>query len=178
MSNAPTLATHEPITAHIPDEPTDAAVGRPDIQPPSLWRNSVKAVRKLDGYEVIVNRVDHATMMFRAYYLDQVNPKTGEMGRHAERTEWENCSEWNVAVQFTAAELDRQAARTKLADEIAKLDAAELGLVTILCDDENPAKALGKLMALRAAGMIKSAPDVAQAAIAEAKTDPKAPAKR
>jgi len=161
MSNAPTLATHEPVTAYVPPEPTDAAVGRADIPPPSLWKSSVKVVRKLDGKEAIVHRVDHTTVMFRPYYPDEQ--------RFAERTEWENCQEWNVSVTFTAAELERQAARTRLAEEIAKLDEREMGLVTILCDDADPAKALGKLMALRAAGMIKAAPEVAAAAVAETK---------
>jgi hypothetical protein len=177
--DSPSPDTHIPIKVEIPNESNDVAVGRPDMPPPSLWQRSVKVVRKLDGKEAVVHRIDWSTMMFRAYYPDEINRETGEKGRHADRTEWEHCRDWNVSVTFSPAELERQAARKMLDDEIAKMDARNLALAKVLCDDDDPNKALAKLKLLVESGLIKQMSDDAAKAIVDSKIDvPPEPAKR
>lgn len=167
---APTVETHVPITAEMPDESTELAVGRPDLRTPSLWQHSVKVTHKVTGREAVVARVDYGTNMFRAFYPNEGPVIDGKpSGRFAERTEWENCRDWRVDVTFSPRELERQQARVQLEQEIAKLDANSLAAVTVLCDDPDPAKALAKLEALRRMGIIKTSSDVAQAAVAEVK---------
>ncbi len=109
----------------------------------------------------MVARIDHATNLFRAYYPDE--------DRFDSRTEWRQCKDWQVDVTFSPAELQRQAAKTKLDQEVSRLDAAELAAVMVLVDDPDPAKALGKLEALRRMGVIKASPAAAHAAAIEAK---------
>lgn len=151
----PSIATHEPLKdTTIPDEAATLAVGREDFPVPSLWQRSVRVTHKITGEPAIVHRVDHGTMLFRPFYPNRLN-EDGEPGRFATRTEWEHCHDWNVEVTYSAAELERQATRKQLEDEIAKLDEASVALVTILCDDPDPRKAMGKLKAMLAAGMIK-----------------------
>lgn len=172
MSHQPTIETHVPITTQLPTEGTDLAVGRPDIPPPSLWQQSVKVVHKLTGRSAVVARVDWSMNMFRAYYPDQgdLDPITKmPKGRFAERTEWEHCRDWDVAVTFSPKELERQAARQRLDEEISQLDATSMAAVMVLCDDPDPAKALGKLEALRRLGVVKASPEAAKTVMTEAK---------
>lgn len=170
-ADAPTPETHVPIKVEIPNESDALAVGRPDVPPPSLWQRSVKVVRKIDGKEAVVHRVDWSTMMFRAFYPDEVNRITGEKGRHADRTEWEHCRDWNVAVTFSPAEIERQAARALLDAEIAKMDAKNLALAKVLCDDDDPNKALAKLQMLVQAGLISKMSDGAAKALVDEKIE-------
>jgi len=157
----PNAETHVPIKVHIPADTDWNGAGRPDIPPPSLWEHSVKVVRKIDGREAIVRVIDLATMQFRAYW-----PDTNESDS---RATWQHCRDFNVAVTFSPKELEKQAARNAYEAEVAKLDAKELAAVSVLVDGDDPIKALGKLEALRALGLIKARPDVAAQAIAEAK---------
>ena len=157
----PSIATHIPLTEELPTEGADLAVGREDLPTPSLWQRSVRVKHKLTGEPVVVHRVDHGTMMFRAFYPDRPGEK-GEMGRFGQRTEWEHCRDWDVEVTFAPAELERQASRRQLEEEISKLDEASMALVTVLCDDPDPRKAMAKLRALMQAGMVKGSPDAAQ----------------
>ncbi len=82
-----------------------------------------------------------------------------------------------MSVTFAPRELERQAAKRLLDAEIQKLDAADVALVAVLCDDPDPTKSLAKLEALRRIGAIKATPEVMQAALAEAKGEPKKPGK-
>lgn len=170
-ADAPTPETHVPITVVIPDEKNDVAVGRPDQPPPSLWQRSVKVVRKLDGKEAVVHRVDWSTMMFRAYYPDEINRETGEKGRHSDRTEWEHCRDWNVSVTFSPKEIERQAARKLIDEELAKMDAKNLARAQMLCDDEDPNKAFAKLQMLIEAGFVTKLSDGAAKAIVDEKIE-------
>ncbi len=106
--------------------------------------------------------------MFRAYYPNELG-KNGEPGRFAERTEWEHCHDWDVDVTFSPKELERQAAATRLAEEIALLDGPSMAAVAVLCDDPNPSKALAKLEALRRLGVVKVSAEAAEAIVEEAK---------
>jgi hypothetical protein len=163
---APTVDTHVPLTTSLPEESNTLAVGRPDIPPPSLWQHSVRVTHKVTKKQAVVVRVDWNTNQFRAFYPDEVGPN-GEMGRFAERTEWEQCRDWEVDVTFSPRELERQAARALLEEEIAKLDAKQIALAKVLCDDPDPNKALGKFQLLVSAGLIHL-PAVSDAAVAEA----------
>jgi hypothetical protein len=157
----PTTDTHVPVECHIPGEAEWDGGGRPPLEVPSLWRKGVKVVHKLSGREAAIHVIDLSTRMFRAYYLDT---KT-----HDSRVEWQHCRDWNVQVTLSPAEEKRVAARRVLEDEIAKLDPKELAAVEVLVDEPDATKALAKLHALRALGVIKAAPEVAQAAITEGK---------
>lgn len=164
----PTIETHIPKTQEIPSESNDLAVGRADAPTPSLWQRSVKVVHKVTKKPAIVHRVDWGTNMFRAFYPTEgeTDPNTGlPQGRFSERTEWEHCRDWDVEVTWSPKELERQAARKKLEEEINKLDAASIASVTVLCDDPDPAKALAKLEAMRAMGWIKGPAPVVAAAV-------------
>jgi hypothetical protein len=161
-TQAPTIDTHVPIkVTDLPNEPAELAVGRPDLPTPSLWQNSVQVTHKATGRKAIVVRVDWGTNMFRAFYPEQQ--------RFSERTEWEHCRDWDVDVTYSPRELERQAARNKLEAEIAKLDPSSFAAVQVLCDDDDPAKALAKLEALRQLGVVKASPEAAQAVITEGK---------
>lgn len=152
---APSIDTHIPVTQAI--EKQDAHLHeRPDLPVPSLWQKSVKVVHKLTKQPAIVARIEHATMQFRAYYPDQLD-ETGNPGRFASRTEWEQCANWDVEVTYSPKELDRQVARKRLTDELAAMDADSLAAVSVLCDDMDPEKALAKLEALRRLGVVKPA---------------------
>lgn len=160
----PSIATHVPLTEALPEEGADLAVGREDLPTPSLWQRSVRVLHKVTREPAIVHRVDYATSMFRAYYPTRPG-ENGEPGRFGQRTEWEHFRDWDVEVTFSAAELERQATRKQLEDEIAKLDEGSMALVTVLCDDPDPRKAMAKLRALLAAGMVKASPAAAEAVV-------------
>ncbi len=166
---APSIETHVPKTAEIPEEENELAVGRPDIPVPSLWQQSVRVVHKVTKQPAIVARVDWSMNMFRAYYPDEIDPKTGDKGRFATRTEWQHCRDWDVEVTFSPRELERQAARQLLEDEISRLDAKSLAAVTVLCDDTDPEKALAKLTALKELGVVKVSVAAAKVAVDEVK---------
>lgn len=168
---APSLATHVPVKVDLPDEDTELSVGRDDLPTPSLWQRSVEAKHKITGRRAVVARVDWATNMFRAFYPDEGDPGPDgkPTGRFAERTEWEHCRDWDVAVTWSPQELERQAAQRKLQGEIATLDPKSLAAVSVLCDDTDPVKALAKLEALRQLGVVKTSAEAAQMAVAEVK---------
>lgn len=164
----PSIDTHIPKTASLPAEPAHLSDGRPDLPTPSLWQNSVRCTHKVTGKPAIVVRVDYGTNMFRAFFPEEgdIDPDTQERkGRFAERTEWEHCANWDVEVTYSPKELERQAARAQLEMEISKLDATGLAAVTVLCDDPDPTKALAKLEALRALGVVKVSSEAAKVAV-------------
>lgn len=169
--STPTVSTHVPLTEALPAEPQAQLTGRADIPPPSLWQTSVRVTHKITKRPAVVVRVDYGTNMFRAFYPDEVNAEGG-MGRFSERTEWQHCRDWDVEVTFSPAELERQAARKALEDEIAKLDDEDVASVSVFCDDPDPKKNLGKLHMLRKMGVIKGAAPVIAAAV-EAKNEKK-----
>lgn len=156
----PSLATHIPLTGELPDENLGALTGRADLPTPNLWQGKVKVRHKVTGKPAIVVRVDYAMMMFRAYFPDEVGAN-GEMGRFSERTEWYQCRDWDVEVTFSPAELERQTAKKLLDDQIAMLDATQIALARVLCDDPDPNKALAKLRMLIQAGLVKIPEEVA-----------------
>lgn len=172
-NQAPSIETHIPVTVEMPDEQTELGT-RPDLPTPSLWQRSVQVEHKVTSKKAVVQKVDYATNMFRAYYPEEGElDETGKpIGRFAERTEWEHCRDWNVAVTFSPKELERQQARAILDAKVAKLDAKSLAAVSVLCDDADAAKALAKLNALIELGVIKAAPEVAQVALEEMKAEP------
>lgn len=161
---APHVATHVAETAELPQEPLDQIEDRPDEPTPSLWQRSVRVQHKVSGREAVVVRCDYYTNMFRAFYPDE-RAGDGSMGRYGTRREWEHCHDWHVRSVFSPAELDRQAAIAKLEVELAKLDAKDLALVQVLCDDPDPNKNFAKMQALRAAGLIKASTEVMSAAV-------------
>jgi len=165
---APHVSTHIAEVAELPQEPEDHVEDRPDEPTPSLWQKSVKVTHKVSGRDAIVVRVDWYTNMFRAFYPDERNDK-GELGRFATRREWEHCHDWHVKTTYSPSELARQAAVALLEQELAKLDAKDLALVQVLCDDPDPNKNYAKMMALRAAGLIKATPEVMAAAVEKGK---------
>ena len=176
----PTIATHIPVTEEIPEEAAELAVGRPDAPTPSLWQRAVRVKRKVDGKTAVVQRVDWYTNMFRAFYPDEgeIGENGKPAGRFSERTEWEHCANWDVEVTFSPSELERQAAARALQDEMSKLNAAEIGLVSVLCDDPDPAKALAKLHAMRNAKLIGGGVDALAAAVDEVRAAPVAKVRR
>jgi hypothetical protein len=177
---SPSLETHVPVQVHVPSERNDVLVGRPDLPTPSLWQNSVLVTHRETKRRAVVHRVDWATNMFRPYYPDEgeVDPETKKpKGRFAERTEWEHCRDWLVEVTFSPAELARQAARDRLEAEMALLDAKELAAVAVLCDDPDASKALAKLEALRALGIVKVSAAAAAEAVAEVQAPKRGPRK-
>lgn len=174
LGSGPTLETHVPVTVHIPDPPKDGLVGRPDFPVPSLWQKSVKAVRKLDGREVVVVVMDHATMMFRPFWPDEgeidldeagipiVDEKTGiekRKGRFGERTEWEHCKDYNVAVTYSPREIEKQKAKRAFEEALKKLDQSKVPAYRVLCADDDPANQLAKLEALQQLGIIAQSLD-------------------
>lgn len=172
----PTLDTHVPVTVHVPKEDAHVLVGRPDEPTPSLWQRSVMVTHRDTGRRAVVHVIDWATNMFRPFFPDEgeAGPDGKPSGRFAGRTEWEHCKDWNVEVTLSPAELERQAAREQLSREIATLDPVALGWVRVLVDDDDPAKALGKIEALRAAGIVpKSASTEAVAEAVEVKRGPR-----
>lgn len=176
--NQPNLDTHVAVTEEVPEEAAELAVGRPDAPTPSLWQRAVRCRRKTDGKVAVVHKIDWYTNMFRAWYPDEgpVGDDGKPAGRFSERTEWEHCANWDVEVTFSAAELERQAAAKKLSAAIALLDARDLGLASVLCDDPDPTKALAKLEMLKRAGVIKGDAEVIAAAVDEVRMPTKEPA--
>lgn len=143
MSNVPNHVTHQPVQVVVPSD-DDTMVERGPSHTPSLWQTGVQVTHKASRRTGIVRCVDWKTNQFRL---------VGES-----RTSWQHCSEWDVLVEPTVAERQKDEAREQLAAEIAELDADMLSLVEVLCDDADPAKALGKLRAMRRAGMLGEAP--------------------
>lgn len=153
----PSIDTHVPLTAELPPENQGQLVGRPDLPTPHLWQGKVKVKHKATGRPAVVVRVDYGMMMFRAYYPEDNNGA----GRFSERTEWEHCHAWEVEVTWSEAELERQAAAKLLEEQIAKLDAKQIALARVLCDDKDPNKALAKLRLLIQGGLVKMPEEVA-----------------
>lgn len=172
---APTIDTHVPIIVEMPTEPNESTNDRPDLPVPSLWQKSVQARHKVSGKVAIVVRVDWSMNMFRGFYPDEgdLDEDKKPKGRFATRTEWEHCRDWEVSVTYSPKELARQEARAQLEAEIRKLDAKGLAAVRVLCDDDDPAKALAKLEALRQLGVVKVSAEAAVEAIEQTTTKPK-----
>ena len=171
----PSIQTHVPVIEELPRaDDVGQLSGRPDLPTPSLWQKSVKVKHKASGKPAIVVKVDYGTMMFRAFFPTETGAH-GEQGRFSERTEWYHCRDWDVEVTFSQAELDRQAARRVLEDEIAKLKPESVGIAAVLCDDPDPAKNLAKLKVLVKIGTLKTSatPEVLAAAVAETKATKK-----
>jgi hypothetical protein len=166
----PSLATHVPQTGELPPEDQGQLTGRPDLPVPSLWQGKVKVRHKTTGEPAIVARVDFGMMMFRAFYPAREG-RDGAVGRWSERTEWEHCREWDVEVTFSPAELERQAAKKLLEEQISRLDAQQIALARVLCDDADPNKALAKLRMLIQSGLVKIPEEVA-AMVAEPELPP------
>lgn len=139
MSNVPNHVTHQPVQVVVPSD-DDTMVERGPAHTPSLWQAGVQVTHKASRKTGIVRCVDWKTNQFRL---------VGES-----RTSWQHCAEWDVLVEPTQAERQKDEAREQLQAEIAELDAEVLPLVEVLCDDADPAKALGKLRAMRRAGML------------------------
>jgi hypothetical protein len=156
----PSLATHVPQTGELPAEDQGQLTGRPDLPVPSLWQGKVKVRHKATGEPAIVARLDFGLMMFRAFYTHREG-RNGEMGRWSERTEWEHCRDWDVEVTFSPAELERQAAKKLLEEQISRLDGQQIALARVLCDDTDPNKALAKLRMLIQSGLVKIPEEVA-----------------
>lgn len=161
----PSIATHIAQTADIPAEDQGQITGRPDLPTPSLWQAKVKIRHKITGEPAIIARVDHGTMMFRAFYTHREN-REGQMGRWSERTEWEHCRDWDVEVTFSPAELERQAAKKLLEERILQLDPQQIAMARLLCDDPDPNKALAKLTLMIQGGLVKIPESDAAAALA------------
>ncbi len=164
----PNIETHIARTFdEMPKEDVEI-VERPDLPVPSLWQKAVSVKRKADGKLAVVAKIDHAMMMFRAFFPNEgdVDPDTGKpKGKFSSRTEWEQCAQWDVEVTYSPKELARQAAQAQLDVEIAKLDKTSMGRVMVLCDDPDPAKALAKLHVLLEMGALKVSPEAAQAVV-------------
>jgi len=136
----PDHSTHQPIKVSIPTE-DDLHVERPRMPVPSIWQVGVQVTNKADPNRTgTVRAVDHSTRQFRLV--------------GSARTMWDVFDEWNVLVEKTPAEKAKDEARELLAIELESLDADDLAAVQILCDDEDPAKALAKLGAMRKMGIL------------------------
>lgn len=162
----PSIATHVALTESLPPENQGALVGRPDLPTPHLWQKQVKVRHKVTGKPAVVVRTDYGTCMFRAFFPDEMNNE-GTMGRFSERTEWYHFKDWDVETTFSPAELERQAAKTLLENQIAKLDAKQIALARVLCDDPDPNKALAKLQMLISADLVKMPESLAPAVLPE-----------
>jgi len=163
MSQAPSIATHIPlIVSGIPAESAEVIDGRPDAPTPSLWQNGSAVTHKVTKRKCVVTRIDYVTRQFRGFFPDE--------NRHSDRTGWENMNDWDVEVTLSPAEIERQNARAKLEEEMTKLDPDSFAAVSVLCDDDDPAKALAKLEAMRRLGVIKVSAAAAQMAMGEKKS--------
>lgn len=158
----PNHETHVPVKVDIPADADYSGEGRKFMPPPSLWQPGVLVTHKASGKKAVVRVIDFYTNQFRAFH-----PETGE---NDERTVWRRCEDWLPEVTLSPAEQEKQAAREALEAQIAKLDAKELGLVSVLCDDPDPKKALAKLAAMRNAGLIKGDAEVVAAALEKTET--------
>lgn len=147
----PDHTTHVAETVEIPPVQAELLSERPPLPVPSLWQEGVVAIRKTDGREAAVVRIDHGTMMFRPFWLD-----TREV---ASQTTWESCRDYNVRVRKSQAEVEREEFTAKLREALAELDARELGIVEALAvaGVNDPKLSLAKIDAMRAAGMIGKA---------------------
>ena len=169
MSDTPHISTHVPLLVDIPKEEVDQSEDhrRADITPPNIWPRAVGVVRKSDGKRAAVHVLDLNTRQFRAYYPEEQ--------RFGDRTEWHPFDAWNVDVTFSPAELERQAAATKLSAELDALNGAELKLFQAFCMDDDPRKALAKLDAMRDSGlgMFRPKADVPSTATTDTKGNKK-----
>jgi hypothetical protein len=129
----PNAQTHVPVRVEIPIDDV-ATTERAVIPPPSLWQEGVKVRHKTSGRENIVRAVDHMTCMFRPVYDEQGSP--------APRTHHEQMSQWDVVVELSPLEKERDLARQKLES------------FQVLVDDPDPAKAMAKLEAMRRMGIL------------------------
>jgi hypothetical protein len=143
----PNAQTHVPVKVTIPLDDT-MSTERPYMPPPTLWQEGVKVKHKRTGRENIIRAVDLATQMFR--------PVFDEYGNAANRTHHEQMSEWDVLVELSPAEKERDLARQKLEAELAALPADDLAAVSVLIDDADATKALAKLEAMRRLGIVGS----------------------
>jgi hypothetical protein len=141
----PNAQTHVPVRVEIPIDDV-ATTERAVIPPPSLWQEGVKVRHKTSGRENIVRAVDHMTCMFRPVYDEQGSP--------APRTHHEQMSQWDVVVELSPLEKERDLARQKLEAEIASLSPDDLASFQVLVDDPDPAKAMAKLEAMRRMGIL------------------------
>jgi len=139
MSQTPTVATHRPVMAQLPAD-EEVVHERAPIPPPTLWRPGVKVTHKATQREGVVRVVDLYTLQFRL---------VGES-----RTTWQAMKDWDVLVEPTEEERERQSAGDQLREELSKLDAEQLALVEVLVDDPDPRRALAKLHAMRKMGVV------------------------
>lgn len=162
---APNISTHVAVTADLPEEKNELAVGRADLPVPSLYQQGVKVTHKVSGRPGIIARVDHPMCMMRLYY-----PDTQEF---APRTDWENFRDWQPEVTLSQEELARQATLLEYETELAKLDAQQLALASVLCEDADPARSLAKLRVMISSGLIKlPATEVTERAVASKRAKP------
>ena len=165
MSNEVSINTHEPVRIEIPNEEATLGHDRPDVPAPHLWSYGVVCVHRKSKRKAVVHKVDLNTRQFRAYY-----PDTAQFDG---RTAWQSFDEWDVEVTLSPKEVERQVAEARFAAELLTLDAIELSSVVALCDDEDPAKRMAKLTALRHLGIVKAKPEASTPII-----DPKKDVKR
>lgn len=140
MSDTINHTTHQPIKVTIPTE-DDLLVERGRLPTPSIWQIGVQVTHKADPSRTgTVRAVEYGTRQFRIV--------------GSARTQWDSFDEWNVLVEKTPAERAKDEARELLAIELDALDADDLAAVQVLCDDDDPAKALAKLAAMRKMGIL------------------------
>lgn len=155
--NAPNHVTHVSLKQELPEEPKGDIDGRPDLPTPSLWQKGTGVTHKVSGRKAVVQTVDYAMRMFRAYYPDT--------GKFADKTEWENFDAWQPDVTFSPEELERQASVTEYRRALEMLDVDDLDDAQVFCQDADPKVSLAKLrMAIRR-GMFTSV----QAAVTDTK---------
>ncbi len=141
MSQEPNHTTHQPILVQVPTS-DDVHVERPRLPTPSLWQPGVRVTHKTDPTrEGVVRVVEYATRQFR-------------LDGHP-RVSWESFDNWNPLVEKTAEERAKDEAAEKLREEIKSLSGNDLLVAEAWLEDEDPVRALKKLAALKAAGVIK-----------------------
>lgn len=137
---APNHVTHTPVHVTVPTE-DDVLVERARLPTPSLWQDGVQVTHKQDRERKgVVRRVDHVTRQFRLV--------------GATRTQWESFDQWDVLVEKSQAEKDKDAALDALQAELATLAPDDLAAFDAFCDGDDPAKVLIKLNAMRKIGFI------------------------
>jgi hypothetical protein len=156
VMKAPTHETHVPVKVELPAEPT-AEPEREYRHPPSLWSEGVKCTNRKTGQSAVVARVDLSTMLFRPFW-----PETAT---YSSRTEWLQCADWEPEVTLSPSEVAKRAALAKLEAEMALLDATEMAWVSVLAADDDPAKSLAKLEAMRAGGFLKGKVETVAASV-------------
>ncbi len=152
---APNIETHVAETHELPAEPNELLGDRPDEPTPSLWQKTVRAKHKRTNEPVVVVRVDWATMLFRPFWPERTNPKTGQKGLFGSRLDWQSCRDYEVEVTFSAAELDRQKAKQEYDAMLARLDPEMLEAAQTFCESLDPHDSIKKLRALEKLGVIQ-----------------------